>query len=80
MTKLEIFQDIVKVMNEDSASCKDRPGANPDAYMDKIQEDMADMDFLYLVNLYLNTFGLTGHLGFYKKRNRTHWVLSLIHI
>lgn len=67
MTKSEIFQDIVKIMKEDSASCKDRLGANPDAYMEKIQEDMADMDFLYLINSYLNTFGLTGHLGFYKK-------------
>lgn len=64
MTKLEIFQDIVKVMKEDSASCKDKMGANPNTYVEKIKEDMPDMDFLYLVNSYLNTFELTGHLGF----------------
>lgn len=27
MTKLEIFEDIVKIMQEDSASCKDKKGA-----------------------------------------------------
>ncbi len=64
MTKVEIFQDIVKIMKEDSASCKDKLGADSYTYMEKIKEDMSDMDFLYLVNSYLNTFGLTGHLGF----------------
>lgn len=51
-------------MKEDSASCKDKQGANPDTYIERIKEDMKDMDFLYLVNSYLNTFELTGHLGF----------------
>lgn len=66
MTKREIFQDIVKIMKEDSASCKDKCGAAPDIYSERITEDMEDKDFLYLVNSYLNTFELTGHLAFSK--------------
>lgn len=67
MTKREIFEDIVQIMKEDSASCKDKTGEAPDRYLEKITEDMEDMEFLYLVNSYLNTFELTGHLAFSKK-------------
>lgn len=67
MTKVEIFNDIVAVMKEDSASCKDKQGANPSWYLEQIEEDMEDVDFLYLVNSYLNTFELTGHLALFLK-------------
>ena len=36
MTKLEIFEDIVKIMQEDSASCKDKKGADISSYVEKI--------------------------------------------
>lgn len=67
MKKLEIFEDVVAVMREDSSSCKDKKGADPAGYRKKIKEDMPDMEFLFLVNSYLATFGLTGHLWFSKK-------------
>jgi len=67
MNKLEIFEDVVKIMREDSSSCKDKKGADPSGYRVKITEDMPDMDFLFLVNSYLATFGLTGHLWFARK-------------
>lgn len=66
MGKLEIFEDIVKIMHEDSASCKDIVGANPDIYRAKISEDMGEKDFLFTVQSYLATFGFTGHLSFGK--------------
>lgn len=67
MNKSEIFEDIVAVMREDSASCKDKMGAEPSEYRKKITEEMTDMEFLFLVNSYLATFGLTGHLWFGRK-------------
>ena len=67
MNKLEIFEDVVAVMREDSSSCKDKKGADPSEYRKKIREDMPDIEFLFLVNSYLATFGLTGHLWFGRK-------------
>lgn len=64
MTKSEIFNDIVQIMKEDSASCKDKQGADVNLFLTQITEDMNDADFLYLVNSYLNSFELTGHLAF----------------
>lgn len=40
MKKQEIFEDIVKIMHEDSASCKDTQGADPAPYIEQIREDM----------------------------------------
>ena len=67
MKKIEIFEDIIKIMNEDSSTCKDVKGADPKFYMNKIDETMRDEDFVYLLSSYLATFGLTGHLRFGKK-------------
>lgn len=67
MKKQEIFEDIVKIMHEDSASCKDTQGADPAPYIEQISEDMDDNDFVRLVSSYLAGFGLTGHLSFRKK-------------
>ena len=61
MKKREIFEDIVKIMHEDSASCKDTQGADPTPYIERISEDMDDNDFVRLVSSYLSGFGLTGY-------------------
>lgn len=67
MKKQEIFEDVIKIMHEDSASCKDTQGADPTPYIEQISEDMDDNDFVRLVSSYLSGFGLTGHLSFRKK-------------
>ena len=66
MKKIDIFKDIVQVMKEDSATCKDVQGADSKPYMEKIEENMSDEEFVDLVSSYLATFGLTGHLKFRK--------------
>ena len=66
MNKIEIFEDIVKIMKEDSSTCRDIKGADPKPYLEKISETMNDEEFIYLVSSYLATFGLTGHLRFGK--------------
>lgn len=40
MKKQEIFEDIIKIMHEDSASCKDTQGADPAPYIEQISEGM----------------------------------------
>ena len=67
MTKLEIFDDIVKTMREDASFCKDLKGGDAQKYRTLISEDMSDRDFLFLVSRYLATFKLVAHLGFEKR-------------
>ena len=69
MTKLEIFDDVVDIMRKDSATIKDKQGGDAVAYRARVFEDMDEMDFLFLMKSYLATFGLTVHLGFYKKED-----------
>lgn len=64
MNKLDIFKDVADIMMYDASSCKDVAGANTEKYERNITRDMPDEEFLFLVNSYLNTFGLTGHLSF----------------
>ena len=64
MGKLEIFDEIVRIMHEDSSSCKDKQGADPADFRAHISESMDKKDFLFTVRSYLASFGLTGHLGF----------------
>lgn len=64
MTKLQIFDDIVSVVKTDAAFCNDVSGGNSEAYRAKISDDMGDEEFLYLVQSYLATFQVAGHLSF----------------
>lgn len=64
MTKSEIFDDVVSICKHDAAFCKDEPGADADAYRRQIRDDMDDERFLYLVQAYLASFGVMGHLAF----------------
>lgn len=66
MTKLEIFDEVVDVMRHDSSTCKDITGGNVDEYRVKIKEEMSDFEFLYVMQSYLATFGIKGHINFYQ--------------
>ena len=68
MTKSEIFDDVVSIMKNDSATCRDIAGADPAPFRERISEDMSSGDFIDLVNEYLHSFGLTGHLEFYPSK------------
>ena len=65
MTYREIFDDIVDIMKNDSATCLDIAGTDPAPFRERIADDMSRLDFYLLVKEYLYSFGLTGHLDFY---------------
>lgn len=64
MTYTEIFQEIISIMKEDSATCKDFGAGDYQVFQSKISDDMERMEFLHVVQEYLATFGLEGHLDF----------------
>ncbi len=64
MTYTDIFKEIVAIMQEDSATCKDYGAADFLEYQCKITDGMERMEFLHLVQEYLSTFGVEGHLSF----------------
>lgn len=66
MTRLEIFDEVVDIMRCDSATCKDIAGGEVNEYRAKIKEEMSDFDFLYVMQSYLATFGIKGHINFYQ--------------
>lgn len=67
MKKVDIFDQVVDMVREDSATKKDYLGADPAPYRDQITEDMSDRDFVHLVQRYLTSFNCLHHLSF---RNR----------
>ena len=69
MTKLEIFDEVADIMRHDSSTCKDITGGNVDEYRVKIKEEMSDFDFVYVMQSYLATFGIKGHINFYRTNN-----------
>lgn len=69
MTKLEIFDEVVNIMRYDSSTCKDIAGGNVEEYRVKIKDEMTDFEFLYVMQSYLATFGIKGHINFYQKNN-----------
>lgn len=69
MTKLEIFDEVVNIMRYDSSTCKDIAGGNVEEYRVKIKDEMTDFEFLYVMQSYLATFGIKGHIDFYQKNN-----------
>ena len=64
MTKTEIFEDIISVVQNDASFCKDIHGATADAYRSMIKNDMDNENFLYVVQSYLASFQVIGHLSF----------------
>ena len=70
MTKLEIFDDVVSIMQNDSSTCKDKQGGEVSYYRAQIADDMDDEKFLFVMRSYLATYGLTGHLVFYRTEGR----------
>lgn len=45
MKKLAIFEEVVRIMQEDSATKKDKAGADPATFRKRISEEMPDEDF-----------------------------------
>lgn len=65
MSKIAIFEQVVDLVCEHSATKKDYPGADPTPYREQIREDMSDRDFVLLVQRYLTSFNCLHHLTFY---------------
>ena len=62
MNYTEVFGEIVSIMRKDSATCKDYGAGDYKKYEEQISDDMDRMDFLHLVQDYLSTFKVNGHL------------------
>lgn len=77
MTKKEIFDEVVRIMCQDSATKKDLEGADPKRYRQQISEEMSSDDFVFLVQSYLGSFGVLSHLGFYLKSDKKRAGFSL---
>lgn len=67
MTKREIFQTILDIVKTDASFCKDKAHFDGKAFLEKIDNEISDLDFLYLVDSYLCQYKVSGHLSFYKK-------------
>ena len=67
MKKLEIFDEVVTILREDSSTKKDIVGADPDLFRQRIADDMPEAEFLYTMHAYLASFGILSHLSFYPK-------------
>ncbi|MBE5853665.1 MAG: hypothetical protein E7299_12090 [Lachnospiraceae bacterium] len=70
MKKVEILKQISDIMACDAACCKDKKDEVLHYYVDLVNENMSDNEFLLTVNSYLSTFGLTGHLFFKKQGHK----------
>lgn len=66
MKKIEIFEEVVDIMMHDASTCKDIAGGDVSVYRAKITEEMSDMEFLYVMQKYLATFEIKGHINFYQ--------------
>lgn len=71
MTKHEIFDDAVSIMKNDASFCRDEKGGDPAIYRSRISEDMDGEAFLQIMQEYLATFCVKGHLSFSMKGRRT---------
>ncbi|EGV06738.1 S41 family peptidase [Streptococcus constellatus subsp. pharyngis] len=70
MTKIEIFEQVVAMMKQDSSTKKDLKGADPDMYRRQITNEMKDEDFLYQMRCYLASFGIISHVSFHPKHRQ----------
>ncbi len=64
MTYTEIFKEVVSIMKIDSATYPDFGAGDYEKYLEKITDDMPRMEFLHLMQDYIATFRVQGHLGF----------------
>lgn len=70
MKKTAIFKQVVDIMRTDSSTKKDLTGADPEIYCQKITDDMSEEEFLYQMHCYLASFGVLGHVNFFKKNSK----------
>ncbi|KHD44804.1 S41 family peptidase [Streptococcus hongkongensis] len=73
MKKIDLFNEVVRIMAEDSSTMKDIKGTDPEQFRGNISEAMPEEDFYYLVRSYLASFGVISHVSFNKKQS--HWPL-----
>ncbi|MFC5631713.1 MULTISPECIES: hypothetical protein [Streptococcus] len=66
MQKIDIFDQVVLIVQNDSSAKKDKIGASPLSFRKQILEAMPDDNFVFLVNNYLASSGGLSHLTFYK--------------
>lgn len=71
MRKLEIFDEVVKIMREDSSTCKDKGAGNYEKYRCQISEDMGEEDFRFVMKSYIGSFEVPSHLAFGKSTGKT---------
>ncbi len=64
MTKFEIFDEVVKILKEDSSTCKDKGAGNYEKYRCQIHEDMNEEDFRFVMKSYIGSFEVPSHLNF----------------
>ncbi len=64
MTKTQIFEDVVRVMQQDASCCKDEHGADVSVYRARITDDMDNESFIYVMQSYLATFHVRSHVSF----------------
>lgn len=70
MTKLEIFDDIVSIMEKDSATAKDKGAGAFEKYREQVSEAMPEDSFVLLIQRYLASFYVPCHLFFAKNSAR----------
>lgn len=67
MTRREIAETIVAICKNDASFCKDIKGDDPDRFLSEISEEASEKAFRFSVDRYLASFGVRGHLYFYRK-------------
>ncbi len=67
MKKTEIAREIVEICKTDASFCRDLSGGDAEKFLRGISGQMGERDFLFAVEQYLASFGVRGHLYFYRK-------------
>lgn len=63
-TYSEIFEEIIKIMREDSSTYKDWGAGSYRKYKNMIYDTMSRKEFVRIVKMYISEFRLPGHLQF----------------
>ncbi|WP_394405917.1 hypothetical protein [Streptococcus sp. 20-1249] len=68
--KLAIFEQVVKILKDDSSTKKDLSGGDVTHFRAEISEEMSDEDFLYRMHSYVASFGVMSHISFFQKSTK----------
>lgn len=64
MNKIDIFNEIIRIMGQDSSTIKDIKGPDVTVFEKQITENMTEEAFVYVVKSYLASFGIIAHVFF----------------